>query len=125
MLFIGAITTGAGIALASFHADYERSNYTQASGTPESATVISENAGTGKAAETHVTVRLRTPVGGRDVSVVNIAGGASDKPGDSISILVDPQEPSYSELPGLPDDTAFEGLVACAIVILVIVSSSA
>jgi hypothetical protein len=67
-----------------------------------------------------VTVRLHTPVGGRDVSVVNIAGGASYQPGDSISILVDPQDPSYSELPGTPDDTAFEGLVACAIVILVI-----
>jgi DivIVA domain-containing protein len=121
VLFIGAIAIGAGVGVVTFHADYERSNYTQASGIPQSATVISENVGTGKAAETHVTVRLDTPVGGRDISVVNIAGAAIYKPGDRISILVDPRDPSYSELPGMPDDTALEALVACAIVILVMI----
>ena len=121
VLFLGAIAIGACVGVVTFHADYERSNYTQASGIPESATVISENVGTGKAAETHVTVRLDAPVGGRDVSVVNIAGSAIYKPGDRISILVDPRDPSYSEFPGMPDDTALEALVACAIVILVMV----
>jgi hypothetical protein len=71
-------------------------------------------------AETHVTVRLDPPVGRRDVSVVNIAGADVYKPGDRISILVDPQDPSYSELPGLPDDTSLEALVGCAIVLLVV-----
>jgi DivIVA domain-containing protein len=121
VLFLGAIVTGVGVAFVAFHSDYERSNYTQASGISDSATVTSENVGTGKAAETHVTVRLDTPVGGRDISVVNIAGAASYRPGDRISILVDPQDPSYSELPGRPDDTAFEALVACAIVIVLMI----
>jgi DivIVA domain-containing protein len=121
VLFLAAIAIGAGVGVVTFHADYERSNYTQASGIPVSATVISENVGTGKAAETHVTVRLDPPVGGRDVSVVNIAGADIYKPGDRISILVDPRDPSYSELPGMPDDTALEALVACAIVILVMI----
>jgi DivIVA domain-containing protein len=122
VLFVGAIATAAGIGVVAFHADFERSNYTQASGIPETATVISEKAGTGKAAETHVTVRLDTPVGGRDVSVVNIAGGFSYKAGDRISILIDPRDPSYSELPGRPDDTALEALVGCSIVILVLIA---
>jgi DivIVA domain-containing protein len=121
VLFLAAIAIGACVGVVTFHADYERSNYTQASGIPVSATVISENVGTGKAAETHVTVRLDPPVGGRDVSVVNIAGADIYKPGDRISILVDPRDPSYSELPGMPDDTALEALVACAIVILVMI----
>ncbi len=118
VLFLGAIVTGVGIVI--FHADYERSNYAQASGIPQTATVISENVGTGKGAETHVTVRLDPPVGGRDVSVVNVAGARVYQPGDRISILVDPQDPSYSELPGLPDDTSLEALVGCAIVLLVV-----
>jgi DivIVA domain-containing protein len=121
VLFLAAIAIGACVGVVTFHADYERSNYTQASGIPVSATVISENVGTGKTAETHVTVRLDPPVGGRDVSVVNIAGADIYKPGDRISILVDPRDPSYSELPGMPDDTALEALVACAIVILVMI----
>lgn len=120
VLFLGAIVTGAGVGIVIFHADYERSNYTQASGIPQTATVISENVGTGKGAETHVTVRLDPPVGGRDVSVVNVAGAHLYQPGDQISILVDPQDPSYSELPGLPDDTSLEALVGCATVLLVV-----
>lgn len=120
VLFLAAIVTAAGVGLVIFHADYERSNYTQASGIPQTATVISENVGTGKGAETHVTVRLDPPVGGRDVSVVSIAGAHVYKPGDRISVLVDPQDPSYSELPGLPDDTSLEALVGCATVLLVV-----
>lgn len=87
VLFVGAITTGAGVGAVAFHADYERSDYTQASGIPETATVISEKAGTGKAAETHVMVRLDTPVRGRDVSVVNIAGAASYKSGHPQAVI--------------------------------------
>jgi DivIVA domain-containing protein len=120
VLFLGAIVTAAGVGIVIFHADYERSNYTQASGIPQTATVISENVGTGKGAQTHVTVRLDPPVGGRDVSVVNVAGAHVYQPGDRISILVDPQDPSYSELPGLPDDTSLEALVGCATVLLVV-----
>jgi DivIVA domain-containing protein len=123
VLFLGAIVTGAGVGIVIFHADYERSNYTQASGIPQTATVISEKVGTGKGAETQVTVRLDPPVGGRDVSVVSIAGAHVYQHGDRISILVDPQDPSYSELPGLPDDTSLEALVGCATVLLVVLLS--
>jgi DivIVA domain-containing protein len=117
-LFFAAVAIGAGVGFAAFHAAYERSNHTQASGIPDSATVTSVSVGTGKAAETKLTVRLGTAVGGQDVSVVNIAGGHSYQRGEKVSILVDPQDPSYSELPGLPDGTALESLVATAIVIL-------
>lgn len=117
-LFFAAVAIGAGVGFAAFHAAYERSDNTQASGIADRATVTSVSVGTGKAAETKLTVRLGTPVGGHDVSVVNIAGGHSYQPGERVSILVDPQDPSYSELPGLPDGTALESLVATAIVIL-------
>jgi DivIVA domain-containing protein len=120
VLFLGAIVISAGVGIVIFHADYERSNYTQASGIPQTATVISENVGTGKGAQSHVTVRLDPPVGGRDVSVVSIAGAHVYQSGDRISILVDPRDPSYSELPGLPDDTSLEALVGCATVLLVV-----
>lgn len=62
-------------------------------------------------------MRLDTPVGGQDFSTVHAQGEVNYKPGARISILVDPRDPSYSELPGVADDD-FDGLVLTAIVVL-------
>lgn len=119
-LFFAVLAIAPGIAFASSYSAVERSSYTQASGIPDSATVISERVGTGKAAETDVTVRLATPVGGQDTSVVNVAGAHSYPSGQKISVLVDPRDPSYSELPGLPDDLPLETAVATALIIVLL-----
>ena len=122
-LFFAVLAIAPGVALASSYSAFERSSYTQASGLPDSATVISERVGTGKAAETDVTVRLATPVGGQDTSVVNIAGAHRYPSGQRISVLVDPRDPSYSELPGLPDDLPLETAVATALIIVLLTAA--
>ena len=119
-LFFAVLAIAPGVAFASSYSAFERSSYTQASGIPDSATVISERVGTGKAAETDLTVRLATPVGGQDTSVVNIAGAHRYPSGQRISVLVDPRDPSYSELPGLPDDLPLETAVATALIIVLL-----
>ena len=40
--------------------------------------------------------------------------------GQRISVLVDPRDPSYSELPGLPDDLPLETAVATALIIVLL-----
>lgn len=122
-LFFAVLAIAPGIAFASSYSAFERSSYTQASGLPDSATVISEKVGTGKAAETDVTVRLATPVGGQDTSVVNITGAHSYTSGQRISVLVDPRDPSYSELPGLPDDLPLETAVATALIMVLLTAA--
>jgi DivIVA domain-containing protein len=122
-LFFAVLAIAPGVAFASSYSAVERSSYTQASGIPDSATVISERVGTGKAAETDLTVRLATPVGGQDTSVVNIAGAHRYPSGQKISVLVDPRDPSYSELPGLPDDLPLETAVATALIIVLLTAA--
>lgn len=114
-LFFAAAAIAFGYFAAGSYSAFQRSSYTQANGIPDSAVVTGEHVGTGKAAQTQVMVRLQTPVGGRDASVVNISGAHPYQTGDRISILVDPRDPSYAELPGQPDEVPLETLVLTAI----------
>jgi hypothetical protein len=65
-----------------------------------------------------VTVTLQTPVSGHASTVVNIPGNVSYVPGQVISVLVDPADPGYAELPGSPyvTDSTTAGLVIAAVV---------
>lgn len=53
-----------------------------------------------------VTATLAQPVDGQRSTVVNIPGNVSYTAGQPISILVDPKEPGYAELPGQPYSTS-------------------
>jgi hypothetical protein len=49
-----------------------------------------------------VIVRLSTPVDGRTQTTVHVPEYESSGPGDTLTVLVSPKDPSYAELPGSP-----------------------
>jgi hypothetical protein len=49
-----------------------------------------------------VQVSLAAPVGGQARTTVRVPGYESASPGDRLTVLVDPNDPSYAELPGSP-----------------------
>ncbi len=97
---------GLGIVLivvsVSEHADAARTSYTQAHGVRRAARVISEDTSTGKHPTSAVAVRLSEPVHGHDTTTVHIQGAPAYSPGAPVTVVVDPQDPAYAELPGAP-----------------------
>jgi hypothetical protein len=53
-----------------------------------------------------VLVRLADPVGGQARTTVHVPRYETDGPGDTLIVLVDPNNPSYAELPGSPSTPA-------------------
>jgi hypothetical protein len=49
-----------------------------------------------------VQVSLADPVGGQTRTTVHVPGYESASPGDSLTVLVNPNDPTYAELPGSP-----------------------
>ena len=49
-----------------------------------------------------VQVSLASPVGGQARTTVHVPDYESASPGDRLTVLVDPKDPSYAELPGSP-----------------------
>jgi hypothetical protein len=122
---------GIGIAAAclavSTHSEVDRSNNTQASGIADTATVrsVANYQSTGRHSTTYyaqVAVTLQAPVSGQASTVVNIPNNVSYTRGQVISILVDPADPGYAELPGSPyvTDSTTAGLVIAAVVSCII-----
>jgi hypothetical protein len=99
ILAVAAIFSGVGAVAA--YSLYEQSLHTQASGVPDTATVTSVSViGPHRGRQTVVTVQLKTPVSGQDVSQVTVPGAQNYRPGDRIPVVVDRQDPSFSGLPG-------------------------
>lgn len=120
IVFLGIGITGAYFAVST-HSEVDRSNYTQANGIADTATVrsVANYQSTGRHTTTYfakVTVTLQTPVSGHASTVVNIPNNVSYTRGQVISILVDPADPGYAELPGSPyvTDSTTAGLVISA-----------
>jgi hypothetical protein len=113
-----AVAVGCGFGLAALHADGERSSFTQSSGIAETATVTSVTTTGPKNPQTDISVLLDTPVDYQFVSDVHVPGDHSYNTGDKIRILVDPRDPSYSELPGQPDTHLWTMMIIAAIMIL-------
>jgi hypothetical protein len=84
------------------HGDVARTSYTQAHGVRLAARVISEDAGTAHDPTSTLAVRLRGPVNGHDTTTVHIPGTPTYSPGAPVTVVVDPQDPGYAELPGAP-----------------------
>jgi hypothetical protein len=86
------------------HAEVAQSSYVQAHGVRDSATVtdVYNHEGSGRDAtwEAQVTVDLQQPVDGATRSVVHVPYKDNSVDGDTITVLVDPRDPGYSELPG-------------------------
>lgn len=49
-----------------------------------------------------VLVRLTAPVDGKTQTTVHVPNRESDGPGTTLTVLVDPRDPGYAELPGSP-----------------------
>jgi hypothetical protein len=86
----------------SLRRDAARSAYTQAHGVRRAARVISEDTGTGKNPTSALAVRLTRPVNGHDTTTAHIQGAPAYSPGAPVTVVVDPQDPGYAELPGDP-----------------------
>jgi hypothetical protein len=103
----GILVLGFGIvfAVAAFgaHSAASRSSYTQSNGIRDSATVDNvSNYQSSRSSTTYAAIAatLGKPVDGQWTTVVNIPNNVSYHTGQAISILVDPADPGYSELPG-------------------------
>jgi hypothetical protein len=77
-----------------------KSGYTQAHGLPRSGMVTSVANHTGKSSYADVGVRLGEPVDGHAATTAHLPSVTSLKPGMTVRVLVDPQDPSYAEFPG-------------------------
>ena len=117
LLFLAA-AVGCGFGMAALHADGERSSVTQRSGIAETATVTSVTTTGPKNPQTDISVILGTPVDYQFVSDVHVPGDHGYNTGDKIRILVDPRDPSYSELPGQPDTRLWTMMIIAAVMIL-------
>lgn len=114
LLIGGILLLGFGIGFAvvavGAHAAASKSSYTQSNGIQDSATVdnVSNYSSSGRGGTTYwasIAATLERPVDGQWTTVVNIPNNVSYHTGQAISILVDPADPGYAELPGQPDAT--------------------
>lgn len=86
---------------ASLPGDVSRSQYTQAHGVREQA-IFAHSLYSGTNTETWADVTLTRPVNGRTTSVVHVPGEVIYTPGQHLTVAVDPQQASYSEIAGNP-----------------------
>ena len=125
-LWVAGAVACVGGAVSS-HAQADRSNYVQAHGIPVTATVanVDNTESCSKSSCSHtaaVTVTLPRPVGGTTTSIIHVPRYSVLYDGQPVAILVDPKQPSYSEIPGLkfksPGEWIALACVAFALLIL-------
>jgi hypothetical protein len=113
-VFAGVAVFGAVTA----YTEAARSSYTQSNGVADNATVVNvDNSQDTSCARSscstsysaQVTTTLSQPVGGAGTATINIPNNVGYTAGQVVPVLVDPRDPGYAELPGLPDAT--EGTV--------------
>ena len=86
---------------AALPGDVSRSRYVQAHGVREQA-IYAHSVSSGTNTETWADVTLTRPVNGRTTSVVHVPGAVRYTPGQHLTVVVDPQQASYSEIAGNP-----------------------
>lgn len=121
-LFLYALCALFAAITVSAHAEGVQSSYVQAHGLRENATVISVDnmKSTYKQSTSYtaiVEVQLHQPVNGTTSSFVYVPDKVNSSPGDEITVLVDPAEPDYSELPGSPDVPSSDWVVALVVAV--------
>jgi hypothetical protein len=124
-LIMYAVFAGFLIAAVAGHAAAAQSSYVQAHGVRENATVLNvdNNSSTYKGNTTwsaEVTVRLQQPVDGTTTSVVHVPYEDNSNDGDTITVLVDPDNPGYSELPGSANTTNASWIVLLVFSVLML-----
>jgi len=107
----------------SAHADADRSAYTQQHGVSETA--VADNVQNIASATKHgttytnqITVTVRHPKIGTGSATVYGQGMTSVQQGDTVTVLIDPRQPAYAEIPGAPFTTT-SGWVMSLIITIV------
>lgn len=106
------------------HSRADRSAYVQAHGLRENAVVdsvrtITAPAKSGAQDTATLTVTVTSPASGSHRAVAYDPAGTSVKPGSAITVLLDPKQPAYAELPGhpyAPGGQWAQGLLAMAVI---------
>ena len=100
------------VATFQAHSGAQRSSYTQAHGVTETAVaddvenIASHTSkGGGYSYTNQITVTVQHPSVGDGSATVYGNGQTSVQSGDTLTVLVDPRQPSYAERPGAPYDT--------------------
>ena len=115
-------TVGVIAAAISFHSQGSRSAFVQAHGTRSDGIVeyvdnsqtCSKNSCDYTAA---IGIRLRQPVDGVESTVVHYNDFSFLTDGDAVEVLVDPDQPTYAELPGSPFISSWQWIVFAGLVI--------
>jgi hypothetical protein len=89
---VGAVV----VSVAWAHWVSVQSAYTQAHGVPDRGSVVLVKSFRGNSLE----VRLDVPADDSVSCDLHVPSGVSVKPGDRVGVVVDPQVPSYCEIPG-------------------------
>lgn len=135
------LIVGVGLIIASqtvVRADAALSSYVQAHGVRRTGTIVSvqniahrskQASGNGHTQQTtttytaQVATRLAAPVDGQQETTVSVPYQVTSAPGSPVTVLVDPQKPSYAELPGSPATDASDPLILLIAGIVVAVIS--
>jgi hypothetical protein len=90
------------------HSGAQRSSYTQSHGVTETAVaddvqnIASHTSKRGYSYTNQITITVQHPAVGDGSATVYGNGQTSVQPGDTLTVLVDPRQPSYAEMPGAP-----------------------
>ena len=142
VLFIGAVFITLSLAL---RLPAARSSFVQAHGIRREAVILNvdniahtSTTTTGSGSSRHtvtsitytaeVLASLADPVGGQARTTVRVPRYETDGPGDTLTVLVDPRDPGYAELPGSPSIPAVLPaifLVVGAVLAVVAITGSA
>src|ERR1700691_5189880 len=129
VLFIGVIFLILSFALRSSAA---LSSFVQAHGVRREAVILnvdniahtstnSNGSGHSTTYTAEVLVRLAVPVGGQAQTTVHVPNRETDGPGDTLTVLVDPDNPGYAELTGSPTTLAVRPTIFLAVGVFVAV----
>jgi hypothetical protein len=128
LTIVGLIWTGLAIALLAGAvvnvSNAARSSYTQNHGVSVSGTVISADNSTvcsargGCSYSATILVRLSRPVGGVSVTTAHYPDSTDLVSGEPVTVLVDPKQPDYAELPGHAYTTAIQWILGFALALV-------
>jgi hypothetical protein len=120
LTYLGVVI-GFAVSAASTHAQGALSSYVQNGGVRRAGAILrvqnieDEAAKGGPYYTALITVRLAPPMAGHSTTIVHEPQRSGLVAGQGIEILVDPHQPAYSELPGLPFVRSWQWVIASCI----------
>jgi hypothetical protein len=113
------------VATLQAHSGAQLSSYTQSHGVTETAVaddvenIASHTSKGGYSYTNQITITVQHPAVGDGSATVYGNGQTSVQAGDTLTVLVDPKQPSYAEMPGAPYDTTASWIEALLFTIVI------